>query len=156
MIAAFAEAFCRWLSWRLNGFDNRWRVNGQRGLIQYPKPGIDKMSNAYILEWTMDEYDRLKQELADAGFVFQQEGQTGHIRADVPFEQVDIFGELCRKHLNAPVNYVDIQYPERRTTVIVFQQTTHFITNREQNEQVRAWAIALGLPPEQADWDTSF
>jgi hypothetical protein len=24
---------------RLNGFDNQWRVNGQRGLIQYAKPG---------------------------------------------------------------------------------------------------------------------
>jgi hypothetical protein len=114
------------------------------------------MSLAYILEWTMHEYDGLKQELVDAGFEFQQEGQTGNIHVDVPFEQIEMFGELCRRHLNATINYVDIQYPERRTTVIVFRQVTHFITNREQNKQVREWAIALGLPPEQADWGTSF
>ena len=112
--------------------------------------------NAFVLDWTMDQYEQLKDELAGAQFVFEPEGETNHIRVAVPFEQVGAFAELCQKHLNRAVNYVDIQYPDQKTTVIIFQAATHFITNSEENEKVKTWAIQMGLPPEQADWGTSF
>jgi hypothetical protein len=112
--------------------------------------------NAYILDWTMDGFARLKQELADASFPFDQETGSGNIRAAVPFERVQEFAGLCQKHLNAPFNYVDIQYPDEHKTVIIFRGKTFIITSREENERVRQWAIGLGLPPEQSDWGTSF
>jgi hypothetical protein len=114
------------------------------------------MFNAYVLDWTMDEFAKLKAKLSEAQFVYKPEGETEHIRVAVPFERVEEFGELCHQHLNQITNYVDIQYPARKTTVIVFQKTMHVITSPEEDQKVKAWAIALGLPPEQADWGTSY
>ena len=74
--------------------------------------------NAFILDWTMDDYDELKTALSEAHYVFKPEGMTEHIRETVPFERVDLFGELCQQHLNRLTNYVDIQYPARKTTMI--------------------------------------
>ena len=112
--------------------------------------------NAFILDWTMDDYDGLKAELSTAGFGFAQETGTGHIRVAVPFARAGVFAETCQKHLNAPFNYVDVQFPEEGTTVIIFQAAAHFITSQEENDRVKAWALAMGLPPEQADWATSY
>jgi hypothetical protein len=112
--------------------------------------------NAYIVDWTMDEFARFKQELAAASFPFTGESGSGNIRVTVPFERVQEFAVLCQKRLNAPFNYVDIQYPGEHQTVIVFRAKTFIITSREENERVRQWAIGMGLPPEQSDWGTSF
>jgi hypothetical protein len=112
--------------------------------------------NAYILDWTMNNYDHLKSELADFGFSFVNETGTEHIRAAVPFERFTAFARLCQQHLNTPFNYVDIQFPDEKTTVIVFQKAIFVITDAHENEKVKQWAIDLGLPPEQADWATSF
>jgi hypothetical protein len=40
--------------------------------------------NAYILDWTMDGFARLKQELAAASFPFAEEDGSGNIRVAVP------------------------------------------------------------------------
>jgi hypothetical protein len=112
--------------------------------------------NAYILDWAMNDYAQLKQELADANFAFAKEGEKEHIRVAVPFGRVKEFGSLCQTHLNSPYNYVDIQYPNEKKTVIIFQQDIFMISSQEENEKVKRWAISLGLPPEQADWSTSF
>jgi hypothetical protein len=112
--------------------------------------------NAFIVDWTVSDYDGLKEKLTGAGFVFEREGTTPHIRVRVPFDRVQVFAALCQEHMNAPFNYVDVQYPDRKTTVIVFQTAVHFITNREENERVKAQAINMGLPPDQADWATSY
>jgi hypothetical protein len=112
--------------------------------------------NAYILDWTMDGFARLKQELAAASFPFVEEDGSGNIRVAVPFQRMQEFAALCQKRLNAPFNYVDIQYPGERQTVIVFRANTFIITSHDENERVRQWAIGLGLPPEQSDWRTSF
>lgn len=112
--------------------------------------------NAFILDWTMDDYEQLKEELTEAQFSFKPEDETRHIRVAVPFERVGAFAKRCQKHLNKPINYVDIQYPVQKITVIIFQSMMHQITNSEENEKVKGWAIKMGLPPEQADWGTSF
>jgi hypothetical protein len=112
-------------------------------------------NNAYILDWTMDEYDSLKQELSDSEFEFEQEEGKGHIKVTVPFDKKDDFGRIVENHLTVP-NYVDIQFPEEKTTVVVFQNNTFTINNQEKNEEIRKWAIEQGLPEEQADWVTNF
>jgi hypothetical protein len=112
--------------------------------------------NAYILDWSMDDYAQLRQGLATFGFTFEQEGQSEHIRVVVPFERAEEFASLCRAHLNSPFNYVDIQYPNEKKTVIVFKQETFVVSNSEDNERVKTQAIQMGLPPAQADWATSF
>lgn len=112
--------------------------------------------NAFVLDWTMDDYSLLKQKLAAAGFQSQKVEDAEHIRVVVPFGRVDEFAALCQAHLNAPFNYIDVQFPAYKQTVIIFAQTVFLIDNLAENERVRQWAIALGLPPEQADWPTSF
>ena len=112
--------------------------------------------NAYILDWTMNEYDRLLARLEDEGFIFQKEGDKENVRGAVPFSLVDNFTSLVQGHLNAPYNYVDIQYPDEKKTVVVFQNKKFVIENDEQNEMARKFAINLGLPTAQADWAVSF
>ncbi len=112
--------------------------------------------NAFILDWTMEHFDLLKKELADSGFMFAKTGPEEHIRVAVPYAQVEEFAALCRAHLNAPCNYVDIQYPAEKKTVLVFHEKTFVVANRAENESAREWALARGLPARQADWPTSF
>lgn len=111
-------------------------------------------TNAFILDWTMDEYSRLKQELAEAGFEFVPEGE--HIRVSVPFARVDQFAAITRPYLNAPYNYIDVQFPAEKKTMIIFREQVFVIEDDEQNERVKTWALNQGLPPHQADWPTSY
>jgi hypothetical protein len=110
--------------------------------------------NAFVVNWTIEGFAELKQELSGAGFIFEPEGE--HMRIAVPSARVEEFAVMCQKRLNAPQNYIDIQYPDERKTVLVFRDRVFVITGAAQNEQVRQWAIARGLPPEQAGWATSF
>jgi hypothetical protein len=112
--------------------------------------------NAFILDWSMDHYPQLRQELTKANFTIKQEEHNEHIRVAVPFMRVNQFSSLCQAHLNSPFNYVDIQYPNEKKTIIVFKQETFIISSNEENERVRAWAIQMGLPEIQADWTRSF
>ena len=112
--------------------------------------------NAYVLDWTMNNYDQFKKALVNSGLSFVGETGTEHIRVAIPFKQFTAFARLCQTHLNAPFNYVDIQFPDEKTTVIVFGKASFVITDPHENEKVKQWAIDLGLPPEQADWPTSF
>jgi hypothetical protein len=112
--------------------------------------------NAYILDWTMNDYETLKKKLNAHGFDFVHERNKSHIRVHVPFSRWEEFGEMVRAHLNTPYSYVDIQYPEKRKTILVFGERIESISNAQENEAARKWAIARGLPPAQADWETSY
>ncbi len=112
--------------------------------------------NAFIVDWTMDSYADLKVALTAAGIVFERADDTDHIRLAVPYARVEEFAALVQAHLNAAVNYVDVQYPDRKTTVIIFRDAVHTLTDHAASERLRAWVIERGLPPEQADWVTSF
>ena len=112
--------------------------------------------NAYILDWSMNDFAQLQQELAAANLTFEKEQGSGHIRVDVPLRRADEFASLCRAYLNSPFNYVDIQYPHEKKTIIVFKEEVFVISSSDDNERVKAWAIRVGLPAVQADWATSF
>jgi hypothetical protein len=112
------------------------------------------MFNAYVLDWTMNDYSALKAALDAAGIALQPEGE--HIRLSIPFERLREITQLLQAHLNARYNYVDIQFPQLNTTVIVFQQRIFTIRSATENAEAQQWAIAQGLPPAQADWGTSY
>lgn len=112
--------------------------------------------NAYLLDWTMNEYDMLKRELTEARIAFVREPNSEHIRAAIPFERLDAAARLIQRHLNAPFNYVDIQFSAQKQTVIIFQARRFTIATDDENERAKRWAIEQGLPVEQADWATSF
>ncbi len=111
-------------------------------------------ANAYVLDWTMNDYALLQAELAEAKLRCENEGSD--LRVHVPYARVADAARLFQKHLNAPYNYVDIQYPAGKLTVIVFQERVFLIRNAEENRIAQEWGITRGLPPEQADWGTSF
>lgn len=110
--------------------------------------------NAYVLNWTMDDYPALKAVLAASGIAAQPDGED--IRLAVPFDRLQEIGGLLQAHLTVPYNYVDIQFPELKTTIIVFQKRIFIIRSASENAEAQQWAIAQGLPPEQADWGTSY
>lgn len=112
--------------------------------------------NALIVHWTVNDYNGLKRQLAGTGFVLAPDTGSENLRVEVPYPRVHAFVTICQPHLNAPYNYIDIQFPTEKTTVLVFQEQVFTIQDAEENARVRAWAVAQGLPPEQADWGTSF
>ncbi|MDP4008306.1 MAG: hypothetical protein Q8P68_03895 [Candidatus Peregrinibacteria bacterium] len=112
--------------------------------------------NAYILDWTMNEYSRLLAQLKEQGFDFQKEEGEEHVRVDVPFFRWEEFANLVQPQLNAPYNYVDIKYPEENKLIIIFGAKRFVITNKEENEAAKKWAIDSGLPTAQADWSNWF
>jgi hypothetical protein len=112
--------------------------------------------NAFVADWTMDDYAGLKRDLAESGFHFAKQVDAEHLRVLVPLERVSEFAALCQPHLNAPYNYIDIQYPQEKKTVLIFRQQLFIVSSQAENERVKAWAIALGLSPQQAEWGTSF
>ena len=112
--------------------------------------------NAYILDWTMNDYKVLKKKLDDQEFVSENETGTKHIRVSVPFDQIDTFASIVQQHLNAPCNYVDVQFQDKKTTVVIFIEKVFFIKDADKNNEVKKWAIEKGLPPKQADWNPLF
>ena len=89
--------------------------------------------NAYILDWTMNEYKRLLTQLKEQNLLFQKEADEEHVRVEVPSSRIDEFAEIVQAHLNAPFNYVDVQYPHEKKTVVIFQSKRFVIENDEQN-----------------------
>ena len=114
------------------------------------------MTNAYILDWAMDGYGQLKMDLNEGQFQYEEESGTNHIRVSVSLDKLKNFVSIVQKHLSAPCNYVDIQFPDEGITVIIFSQKIFKITNSEQNNQAKQWAIGQGLPVEQANWGISY
>jgi hypothetical protein len=112
--------------------------------------------NAYILDWTMERFPELVGALEVQGYAWAWEESGPHIRVGVPLDRVEAFASLCQAHLNAPHNYVDIQYPEERLTVLVFRERVFRIRSHAENVAAQRWAMARGLPVAQAGWGTSF
>ncbi len=113
-------------------------------------------SNAFVLDWTMDDYELLKQELGGAGFNFKPESGKEHMRITIPFARVQDAAAILQPHLNTPGNYVDAQFPDEKCTVIIFRDKVFTVRTKAENDKVVGWAIARGLLPEQADWPLSF
>jgi hypothetical protein len=114
------------------------------------------VTNAYILDWTMDNYAELKTCLARDGFDFVKDEAKEHIRVGVKYSRLEDFARLIQRHLNAKFNYVDVQFRHEKLTAVIFKDRLLRITNIEEDLKAKAWAISIGLPKEQADWETSF
>ena len=110
--------------------------------------------NAYILSWTMNEYSALLDELAAKNFDLQKD--KNDVRAAVTFSRYEEFAKIVQKHLNALFNYVDISFPAEKKLIIVFGAKIFVISNKEELEKAKQWAIKLGLPPAQADLKPDF
>jgi hypothetical protein len=113
-------------------------------------------TNAYILDWTMNNYSELKASLSCDGFEFVKDEAKEHIRVNVNYNKLDDFARLIQRHLNARFNYVDVQFTGERVTAVIFKDRVLRLTSIEEDERAKAWAISIGLPREQADWATSF
>jgi hypothetical protein len=113
-------------------------------------------TNAYILDWTMNDYAELKTYLSRDGFEFVKDETKEHIRVRVEYDRLDDFARFIQRHLNAKFNYVDVQFAKERATAVIFQDRLLRITSIEEDERAKVWAVSIGLPKEQADWTTSF
>ena len=112
--------------------------------------------NAHVLDWTMERFPELISALEAQGYAWAWEGDGPHVRVSVPLDRISAFASLCQAHLNAPCNYVDLQYPEEPLTVLVFRERVFRIRSHAENTAAQRWATARGLPVAQAGWGTSF
>lgn len=112
--------------------------------------------NAFIVDWTMHGFPSLKQKLERMGFAYQKADDSECITAAVPYDRWLEFAGLCQIHLNSETNYVDLQYREQKTTILIFQEEIIEVHNDEENQRAKSWAISAGLPPEQAEWAVSY
>lgn len=113
-------------------------------------------TNAYVLGWAMNDYEKLLINLKEAEFYFEKEANSEHARVAVPFSRKEEFADIVQPHINAPFNYVDVKYLEENLIYAIFGAKRITITNLEENEAAKKWAIDLGLPPKQADWSHWF
>lgn len=117
---------------------------------------IRREPNAYILDWTMNDYATLRSSLSRDGFDCSKDGSSEHIRVRVELTSLERFTGLVRAHLNESFNYVDVQFESERLTVVIFRDRVFRIRDAEEDRKAKDWAISAGLPREQADWKTSF
>ena len=110
------------------------------------------MNNAYILERTMNDYIELKQALDRAGFAHQKEKNNEDVTVTVPMDRVDDFAVIVQRHLNTSYNYVDVKFPDNKTTIIVFPDRIYHINNPAIDAEAKIWAISIGLPNNEARW----
>ena len=113
-------------------------------------------SKAHILDWTMNNYEDLLASLKTEGFTITSEKDSKNVYISIAQKRLLLFIKFIQAHLNSTFNYVDIQYPESKQTVLVFKQEHFFINNERENENIKNWAVNHGLPEQQADWYTSF
>ena len=111
--------------------------------------------NAYILQRTITDWDDLLEKLRDGKFEFNKDGD-GDIRVVVPLSRYEEFAKIVQAQLNAPYNYVDIGYPEEKVLVVVFEARVFVVKNKVELEEVKKWAIGMGLPPKEADMKPAF
>jgi hypothetical protein len=112
--------------------------------------------NAYIVHWTMENWRRLQDELTQAGFETEIEPESENLRAAVPFERLAEFAALCQAHFKDPVAYVDVQFPDRKKTALIFGERLFLVSSAAENAAVQRWAIGQGLKPEHTGWAISF
>lgn len=110
--------------------------------------------NAYVLERTINNYGELKQKLKEADFDFIKD--RNNVRVKVYFDKVEKFYNLVRTYLNTSYNYIDLQFPKEKKTLLVFSDRLFYIANAKENEEAKKWAFSIGLPKEEADWPTSY
>lgn len=113
-------------------------------------------TNAYILKWTMNDYEGLLARLETGGYEFLLGEDKDDVRVYVPFSRFEEFTKMVQEHLNKPFNYVDISYPEEKKFILAFGAKTFIITTQKELEEAKKWAIDLGLPPAQADVNPDF
>ena len=110
------------------------------------------MNNAYILERTINNYAELKQALEQAGFAYQKEETDEDVTVMISTDRVDEFAAIVQPYLNAPYNYVDVKFPDDKTTVIIFPGRIYRINNPTIDAEAKIWAISIGLPKKEAEW----
>jgi hypothetical protein len=112
--------------------------------------------NAYIVHWTMENWRRLQEELTQAGFETEIEPEGENLRAAVPFERLAEFAVLCQAHFKETAAYVDVQFPDKKKTALIFAERLFLVSTPSENAAVQRWAIGQGLQPEHTNWATSF
>lgn len=104
----------------------------------------------------MNDFDELKSELMQVDFEFEKAKNSDDIMVNVPLNRIFDFASIIQKYLNKPFNYVDVKFPDQKTTVIIFRERIFEIDNPEVDKNAKEWAISIGLPEKEADWPTFY
>ncbi len=113
-------------------------------------------TNAYILERTMNDCQCLLSALEQQKYVVSPEPGSLDVRVAVDRSRVKDFSFLAQRHLNEPYNYIDVQFPERKETILIFKERLFVIQDAEGDARARDWAIAQGLPVAESGWSRSW
>ena len=102
----------------------------------------------------MNDYDGLRDELREGSFDFTFEDEG--IMTQIDYSRLKEFATIIRKHLNAPYNYVDVKFPDKKLSHLIFLDKTWNIDNLKTDREAKEWALSVGLSKPETDWTTFF
>ena len=110
--------------------------------------------NAKILLRTIKDLDGLETELGNKSIPFRI--FEDKMEAKIEYSDIDIFGEVIKKHLNALCNYVNVKFPERQLNVIIFPEKNFIVNSKQTDRNAKEWALSVGLPQPETEWTTFY
>lgn len=110
--------------------------------------------NTKILLRTLTNPNELQNNLRANNFNFQLEEEN--LKAEVPYSGVKVFEEIIRKYLNAPYNYANVKFPDKKLNVLVFPSKSFLISDKQTDSAAKEWALAIGLSKPETVWTTFY
>ena len=78
------------------------------------------------------------------------------MEVQVPYSNMEIFGEIIKKYLNAPYNYANVKFPDRKLNVLIFPDKDFIISDEKTDKIAKDWALSAGLSKPETDWTTFY
>ncbi len=98
--------------------------------------------------------EKLETDLKNKGFSTQVSEEK--MAVEVQYSDVEIFGEIIKRYLNAPYNYANVKFPNEKLNVVIFPEKDFIINNEETDKNAKEWALSTGLPKPETDWTTFY
>lgn len=110
--------------------------------------------NTKILLRTLTNQNELQNNLKTNNFNFQLEEEN--LRVEVPYADVKVFEGIIQKYLNAPYNYANVKFPDKKLNIIVFPNKIFLVSDKQTDSAAKEWALAIGLSKPETEWTTFY
>lgn len=111
------------------------------------------MNTKILLRTITDTYE-LQKELGAYDFVYQLEGDV--LKVNVLQTDIEAFKKIITKYLNAPYNYANIKFIDKKSNILIFPNRTFLVFDEETDRTAKEWALSTGLPQQESEWTTFY
>jgi len=110
--------------------------------------------NTKILIRTIDRIEEFGSDIKNSGLNCQTSEDEVHI--DVAYSDLEKFSKIIRKYLNAPYNYVNVKFPDKKLNVLIFPNKDFVISDKSSDMVAKDWALTIGLSEPETHWTTFY